>query len=183
MGQLHETYIVAEGPDGMYLLDQHAAHECILYERLRSAAERRSPEAQGLLEPVVVELTPQQAELAVSHGELLERYGWGLEPFGERSYLVRAAPAVLSRKGPAQALLALLDGLLTDEPFASWEERLAATVACHGSVRAGMPLAMAEMTEMVRLLEGTRQPHTCPHGRPTMVHLNASHLEREFRRR
>ena len=183
VGQLRETYIVAEGPDGMYLLDQHAAHECVLYERIRSAAERRSPEAQGLLEPLVVELTPQQAEVTASHGELLERYGWGLESFGERSYLVRAAPAVLSRKGPAQALPDLLDSLLADEPFASWEERMAATVACHGSVRAGMPLIMAEMTEMVRLLEGTRQPHTCPHGRPTMVHLSASHLEREFRRR
>jgi DNA mismatch repair protein MutL len=183
VGQLRETYIVAEGPDGMYLLDQHAAHECILYERLRDAVERGSPEIQGLLEPTLVELTHQQAGVLANHEDLLARYGWSLESFGERSCLVRAAPAVLNLRGPAQALTDLLDNLLTDEPFVSWEERMAATVACHGSVRAGMPMAMAEMIEMVRLLEKLRQPHTCPHGRPTMVHLSANDLDRGFRRR
>lgn len=183
VGQIRETYIVAEGPDGMYLFDQHAAHECILYERLRAAAERNSPEVQGLLEPSLVELAHQQAGVLAVHKELLVRYGWDLEFFGERSSLVRALPAVLSLKGPSQALIDLLDNLATDEPFASMEERMAATVACHGSVRAGMPMAMAEMIELVRLLEKLQQPHTCPHGRPTMVRLSTNDLDREFRRR
>jgi DNA mismatch repair protein MutL len=183
VGQVQETYIVAEGPQGVYLIDQHAAHECVLYERIREAASQRSPEVQGLLEPLVVELTVYQDELAATQRELLEAYGWRLEPFGERSYLVRGMPMVLTAKDPAQALTDLLDKTLSEEPSRSWEERLAASVSCHGAVRAGHLLSMPEMTEMVRLLEQTRQPHTCPHGRPTMVHLSTGHLEREFRRR
>jgi DNA mismatch repair protein MutL len=183
VGQVQETYIVAEGPDGMYLIDQHAAHECVVYERLRDAAAGHSPNAQGLLDSVVAELSLQQAELVEAQREVLERYGWQLEAFGSESYLIRAVPAVLTQKGPAQALVDLVDALLGEEPSKPWEERVMATLACHGAVRAGMPLAQAEMTEMVRLLEQTQQPHTCPHGRPTMVRLSTSHLEREFRRR
>ena len=183
VGQVQETYIVAEGPQGMYLIDQHAAHECVLYERIRQAAAQRSPEVQGLLDPEVVELTAYQEELAATQMELLESYGWRLEPFGERSYLVRGMPMVLTAKNPAQALTDLLDKTLSEEPSRSWEERLAASVSCHGAVRAGHLLTLPEMTEMVRLLEQTQQPHTCPHGRPTMVHLSTGSLEREFRRR
>ena len=183
VGQVQETYIVAEGPQGMYLIDQHAAHECVLYERIRQAAAQRSPEVQGLLDPEVVELTAYQEELAATQMELLESYGWRLEPFGERSYLVRGMPMVLTAKNPALALTDLLDKTLSEEPSRPWEERLAASVACHGAVRAGHLLTFPEMTEMVRLLEQTRQPHTCPHGRPTMIHLSTGSLEREFRRR
>ena len=183
VGQVQETYIVAEGPDGMYLIDQHAAHECVLYERVMGAAARRDPQAQGLLEPVVVELSPPQIDVVQAQGELLERYGWQLESFGENSCLVRGMPSVLTSKGPLRSLVDLLDGLLAEEARGSWEEQVAATVACHGSVRAGMSLTVPEMVEMVHLLERAQEPHTCPHGRPTMVHLSASHLEREFRRR
>ncbi len=183
VGQVQETYIVAEGPQGMYLIDQHAAHECVIYERVRQAAARETPEVQGLLEPATVELSMPQEELVASQGALLGSYGWRLESFGERSHLIRGMPSVLTSKDPAQALLDLLDTTLSEEPTKSWEERLAATVSCHGAVRAGSVLTLPEMTEMVRLLEQTRQPHTCPHGRPTMVHLSAGNLEREFRRR
>ena len=183
VGQVQETYIVAEGPQGMYLIDQHAAHECVIYERIRQAAARETPEVQGLLEPATVELSIPQEELVASQGALLGSYGWRLESFGERSHLIRGMPSVLTSKDPAQALLDLLDTTLSEEPTKSWEERLAATVSCHGAVRAGNVLTLPEMTEMVRLLEQTRQPHTCPHGRPTMVHLSAGNLEREFRRR
>ena len=183
LGQAHETYIVAEGPDGLYLIDQHAAHERVIFERLKQSAARREPEVQGLLEPVVEELSPLQDDLVHEQGQLLTDYGWVLEPFGTRSYLVRGVPSVLARRPPAQAFLDLLDGLLEASDFPSWEDRLAATVACHGSVRAGGNLSRDEMTAIMRDLERSPQPHTCPHGRPTMVHLSASHLERQFRRR
>jgi len=183
LGQAHETYIVAEGPDGLYLIDQHAAHERVIYEQLRESAARQAPEVQGLLAPVPEELTPLQDDLVRTQGQLLTDFGWVLETFGPRSYLVRGVPAVLSRRPPAQAFLDLLDGILEAADLPSWEERVAATVACHGSVRAGATLAREEMVEMVRRLERAQQPHTCPHGRPTMVHLSSSHLEREFRRR
>jgi DNA mismatch repair protein MutL len=183
LGQVQATYIVAEGPDGLYLIDQHAAHERVLYERLRDAAARRSPEVQGLLEPVTAELSPQQAEAVRSHGEALAAYGWVLEEFGPQSFLLRGVPSVLKGKAPSQALIDLLDAIAADEGGETWEERLAATTACHGAVRAGASLTVAEMQEMVRLLERAREPHACPHARPTMLHLSASHLERQFGRR
>ena len=183
VGQVQETYIVAEGPDGLYLIDQHAAHECVLYEQLREAALLQTPKSQGLLAPATVELTPQQEEAVRTQGELLTRYGWQLEPFGDRTVLLRAVPAILTAKEPAEALRDLLDTSLAETSMPSWEERVAATVACHGSVRAGMSLTLPEMTGVVQLLQGLKQPHTCPHGRPTMLHLSASSLERGFRRR
>lgn len=183
LGQSQETYIVAEGPDGLYLIDQHAAHECVVYERLKIAAAKQNPEVQGLLEPAMVELTWMQAETVHEHGDVLTQYGWILEPFGDKTYLLRGVPAVLATKGPAKAFIELLDGAVEAAEFRVWEERIAATVACHGSVRAGLVLSHEEMVEMVRLLEKTQQPHTCPHGRPTMLHLSVNNLERQFGRK
>ena len=183
LGQSQETYIVAEGPDGLYLIDQHAAHECVVYERLKIAAAKQNPEVQGLLEPAMVELTWMQAETVHEHGDVLTQYGWVLEPFGDQTYLLRGVPAVLATKGPAKAFIELLDGAGEAGEFRVWEERIAATVACHGSVRAGLVLSHEEMVEMVRLLEKTQQPHTCPHGRPTMLHLSVNNLERQFGRK
>ncbi len=183
LGQTQETYIVAEGPDGLYLIDQHAAHECVVYERLRLAAHRNAPEVQGLLEPAAVTLAPHHEETVHDHPGELERYGWLLEPFGDRTCLLRGVPAVLSGRDPARAFLDMLEQASAAAEFSTWEERISATVACHGSVRAGKTLSREEMVELVRMLERTQQPHTCPHGRPTMLHLSAGNLEREFGRR
>ena len=148
-GRSRRRTIVAEGPDGVYLIDQHAAHECVLYEQLREAALLQTPRSQGLLEPATVELTPPQEEAARTQGELLAQYGWQIEPFGDRTVLLRAVPTILTTKEPAQALRDLLDSSLAETALPSWEERVAATVACHGSVRAGMSLTLPEMTSMV----------------------------------
>ena len=183
LGQTQETYIVAEGPSGLYLIDQHAAHECVVYERLRNSAGRNAPEVQGLLEPAAVTLSPAHEETVHDHPGVLSQYGWILEPFGERTCLLRGVPAVLSGRDPAKAFMDMLEAASAAAEFATWEDRIAATVACHGSVRAGQTLSREEMVEMVRLLERTQQPHTCPHGRPTMLHLSANNLDREFGRR
>ncbi|HEY8489681.1 MAG TPA: DNA mismatch repair endonuclease MutL [Dehalococcoidia bacterium] len=177
------TYVVAEGPDGMYLIDQHAAHERVLFERIRAQRTRQAVEVQGLLDAPLLELTPRQAAVLEGHAAVLAEHGFGLEPFGERSYRVRAVPAVLAGKDPLGAVTAFLDRLGSEEPGVEDGDRVAATLACHGSVRAGMSLTMDEMRELVRLLEAAESPRTCPHGRPTMLHLSASALEREFRRR
>ena len=183
LGQTQETYIVAEGPRGLYLIDQHAAHECVVYERLRSAAQRNAPEVQGLLEPAAVPLSPGHEETVHDHPGELAQYGWLLEPFGDRTCLLRGVPAVLSGRDPAKAFLDMLEQASAAAEFSTWEDRISATVACHGSVRAGQTLTREEMVELVRLLERTHQPHTCPHGRPTMLHLSTHNLEREFGRR
>ena len=183
MGQVRSTYIAAEGPDGLYLIDQHAAHERVLFEKVSREVADRAPQAQALLEPVAIELSPGQDELVRGSVGLLERYGFILEPFGQRTYLLRALPVVVRDVSQGKALLEVLDLMAYEGVLREQEEALAASIACHSSVRAGKGLSQQEMEELVRQLESCDNPHTCPHGRPTMIHLSSHHLEREFGRR
>ncbi len=181
LGQVRSTYMVAEGPDGLYLIDQHAAHERVLFESLQEAASQKAPQVQPLLEPVVVHLSPAQEERLHHSIEALERYGFLVEPFGERSHLLRAVPSVV--KDPTEkALIEVLDLAASQTSSMEPDEALASSIACHSAVRGGMTLSQREMEELVHQLEATKSPHTCPHGRPTMVHLSSHHLEREFGR-
>ncbi len=184
LGQLKSTFIVAEGPDGMYLIDQHTAHERVLFDRMRRAKGAGRVDVQGLLEPVTVTLTPAQERTLVDQLDRLAAYGFQAEPFGERTALVRAAPSAMRRTPPGRALVDVLDYMLSDDLRGyDWEDRVLASIACHSAVRAGQELSAAEMEEMVRLLEGADTPHACPHGRPVMVHMSNAQLEREFSRR
>ncbi len=182
VGQIGSTYIVAEGPEGMYLIDQHAAHERVLFEEICAARQRRAVDAQGLLEPAIVEVSPQQKEVILAYYEALSEHGFQLEPFGERTYLVRAIPAVLAEKDLSRAFAELLD-TLSEEAAVDQQDRVAFSLACHAAVRAGQSLALEEMRELIRRLEQAEVPHTCPHGRPTMIHMSTALLEKEFRRR
>jgi len=182
VGQMANTYIIAEGPDGMYLIDQHAAHERVLFEKIRNERSRRAVEVQGLLQPVPVELSVRQQELLESQAEALSEYGFGIEHFGERTYLVRSVPALLKGQNVAQSLVEVLDFLVEGEKGDRREE-IAISLACHGAVRAGQALSHEEMRDLIRQLEQASQPRTCPHGRPTMIHLSSSQLEKNFGRR
>ena len=113
---------------------------------------------------------------------VLARFGFGIEPFGDRTYLVRAVPAMLAGRGISDALKEAIDSLDDEAAGASEDERIARSLACHGSVRAGQVLSQEEMSQLIRQLEKTASPRTCPHGRPTMIHLSAGRLEREFGR-
>jgi DNA mismatch repair protein MutL len=182
VGQIGNTYIVAEGPEGMYLIDQHAAHERVLFDEICAARQRQALDIQGLLEPIMVEVSPRQKEIILAHHQVLSEHGFQLEPFGERTYLVRAIPAVLAGKDLSGAFAEFLD-VLGEEAAPDQRDRVAISLACHAAVRAGQSLALEEMREMVRRLEQTQVPHTCPHGRPTMIHMSTALLEKEFRRR
>ncbi|MEE8354177.1 MAG: DNA mismatch repair endonuclease MutL, partial [Dehalococcoidales bacterium] len=182
VGQVAASYIVAEGPDGVYLVDQHAAHERILFEQIKRQRAERGIEVQGLLEPASLEVTPAQDEVLKADYPRLAEFGFTIEPFGERSYLVRAIPAVLGSEDWRETLWELMDN--TDGgPAADWTERTAVTLACHGAVRAGKLLSDDEMRQLIRELEETALARTCPHGRPTVLHISSGQLEREFRRR
>ena len=183
LGQVQSLYIVAEGPGGVYLVDQHAAHERVLYEMVRNEMEDTGLEAQGLLEPVVVELAPLQEEAFEAHRSEWTRYGFELEAFGPNSLLLRGLPSFLSDADPKEAFLSVLEDMGQGKEAVDWEERMTSSIACHSAVRAGKGLAHQEMAHLLAQLEATSQPNTCPHGRPTMVHLSAAHLEREFGRR
>ncbi len=187
LGQAGTTYVIAEGPSGLYLIDQHAAHERVLFERIRR--KREAPEAhQGLLAPVALELTPTQRSLLALHSRALAGFGFQVEDFGPgRSgvtdgYLLRAAPAGLGND-PALAFTELLDLLTREDGPTDPSDRVAASMACHAAVRAGHTLSTEEMRDLIRQLEECETPQTCPHGRPTMLHISADELARRFARK
>jgi DNA mismatch repair protein MutL len=182
VGQLASNYIMAEGPEGLYLIDQHAAHERVLFEKILAQRAQRQIEIQGLLEPLSLELTPKQEETLKQKAELLAEFGFSLEHFGARTYLLKAVPAVLTEGNLAEAVAELLESVTNEEEPAKHDEKIAQSVACHSAVKAGHTLNAEEMRELIKQLEQTRQPRTCPHGRPTMIHMSSRQLEKEFGR-
>ena len=188
LGQLRSTFIVTEGAEGMVLVDQHAAHERVLYERLLAGADGGEAGQQPLLEPALLELTPAQAATLEAQGAGLRALGFAIEPFGERALRLRALPASLGKGGAGEsearaALLALLDDLGGGERAAAGHDAAAASAACHAAVRAGQRLTAEEMGALLGDLERCDNPHSCPHGRPTLVELAAADLLRQFGRR
>ena len=182
LGQVQNTYVVAEGPDGVYMIDQHAAHERVMFEKVKALFAAASPEVQSLLEPAVVELDEGKMELVRTRAEVISGMGFMLETFGEGSVIVRGVPALVRDSDQSKSLVDVLDLMADGGGFETWEDRAAYSIACHGAIRAGKVLSRDEMGELVRQLEGCVQPHTCPHGRPTMIHMSSGQLEREFRR-
>lgn len=184
LGQIHKTYLICEGPDGLYLIDQHTAHERVLLEKFQKERSRRAVPSQKLLSPLGLELTPQQVALVEEQQEVLLRLGFEVEPFGGLMVMVRAMPTVLQHHpDPAAALAEVLDGAIRDRSGLSWEERIVMYAACRGAVKAGDDLTLEEMRDLIRQLEQCDLARTCAHGRPTVVRLSQAQLEREFGRR
>jgi DNA mismatch repair protein MutL len=188
LGQVSQSYIITEGPDGVYMVDQHAAHERILLERMIAEWRARAVSSQLLLQPVAVELASTEREAVEDHLTQLQAIGFELEPFGGEAMLVRALPAALAtttRLQPLRELLVELAG--ADAEAAShgetWEEHALANVACKAAIKAGQTLSPQEQRELIRQLEEASAYQSCCHGRPTMVHLSLSALERQFDRR
>ena len=183
IGQLAQTYILAEGPGGLYLIDQHAAHERIRYEELSTQAQRTAVVTQDLLEPRVVELSPRLAELVEEHVAELARVGLVVSPFGSGTLLVRAVPQHLVGGDVEAALTELVEAAEEGGEAFSWLDQALVTLSCHTAIRAGQTLSLDEMRDLVRSLERCALPHTCPHGRPTLIQMTRDQLEREFGRR
>jgi DNA mismatch repair protein MutL len=184
--QVHETYIVAQTRDGLVIVDQHAAHERIVYERLKAAIEKTGVARQILLIPEIVELDAADVERLAARAEELARFGLLLEPFGPGAVALRETPSLLGEVDGA--------GLVRDlaEHMSEWDETLplerrllqvASSMACHGSVRAGRRLRPEEMNALLREMETTPNSGQCNHGRPTYVELKLTDIERLFGRR
>jgi DNA mismatch repair protein MutL len=187
LGQIGQTYVVAEDASGLYLIDQHSAHERVVYEELLRQARDgngQSTAAQLLLTPETVELNATQEAWLRENLPILERFGFQLEPFGGHTWLLRAVPRTLAPKGRPHTLGDLIDNLIEreygDGPL---DDQARWAVACHSAVRAGDTLAPQEMAALIAQLEQCDMRRTCPHGRPTMIHLSHAQLEREFGRR
>ncbi len=185
IGQAAATYIIAEGPDGLYLIDQHAAHERILYEKMMAEMQRHVVASQSLLEPVTFTPLSHHAGLLVEYAAILNELGFILEPFGGHTYLLRGVPAVMHRADPQQATQEVLEGLLEEENLVNdaREARLVRIICKRAAIKGGQTLSLIEMRELIRQLEACQSPRTCPHGRPTMVALSALQLEKFFARR
>ncbi|CAN5822208.1 DNA mismatch repair endonuclease MutL [soil metagenome] len=183
LGQVAGAFITAEGPDGLYLIDQHAAHERILFEEIMEEYASREPAKQSLLEPIVIELTAEQSQMLESCHEELLALGFEFEEFGRGSFALRAIPNVIGRKNPATALQAVLDEMIDGGRGDSRLESLAISAACHGSIRAGQPMSLLEMRELVTSLERCQSSLACGHGRPTIIRMTADELARQFSRR
>jgi DNA mismatch repair protein MutL len=184
VGQVANAYLVAEGPDGLYLIDQHAAHERVLFERFMAQRGINSP-SQALLNPATVELPAGSARLLVEQIPLLLELGFQVEPFGPNTFLVRAVPSLLTKSDPEAALRSLVENFEEDEtPLQSQTEaRLIARICKRSAIKAGSPLSPDEQRALLLDLEQCQSPRTCPHGRPTMIHLSVDLLERQFGRR
>jgi len=185
IGQIGATYLVAEGPDGLYLVDQHAAHERVLFEKLMAQHELKKIPSQSLLTPAVVTLPPQSTNLLITQLPTLQHFGFDVEEFGPNTFQVRAMPALFMGSDPAVALRALVEDFEEDEaPLQNEiEKKLAARVCKRMAVKAGQALSSEEQRTLLTDLEACDSPRTCPHGRPTMIHLSVDMLERQFGRR
>ena len=191
MGQVAQSYILAEGPDGVYLVDQHAAHERILLDRMVAEWRARAVASQLLLEPLVIELAPDERDAVEDHLAALRAIGFALELRDDATadtLIVRATPGALSRELREQPLRDLLLALVgADAEAAShgetWEEHALANVACKAAIKAGQTLNPAEQRALIEQLEAAHASLSCCHGRPTMIHLSLAALEREFDRR
>ena len=185
IGQIGATYLVAEGPDGLYLIDQHAAHERVLFEKLMAQHAMKNIPSQSLLTPAVVTLPPHSTQLLITQLPVLQHFGFDVEEFGPNTFQVRAMPVLFMGSDPSVALRALVEDFEEDEsPLQNEiEAKLAARVCKRMAVKAGQALSSEEQRALLMDLEACDSPRTCPHGRPTMIHLSVDTLERQFGRR
>ena len=183
--QLHETYVVAQTADGIVIVDQHAAHERLVYERLKKQMAQHGVAAQALLIPEIITLSDGDAQLLLSHADALSQYGLTLEPFGPATIAVRETPAILGTINAEAMLRDILDELHDLGASANLQSRVEAILsrmACHGSIRSGRRMQADEMNALLREMEATPHSGQCNHGRPTYVSLNLTDIERLFGR-
>lgn len=184
VGQIAASYIVAEAPAGMYLIDQHAAHERILYEQFMAEYTRQKTVTQMALTPESVQVAPAEARLIEDKLPLLSELGFQLEPFGPNIFIVRAVPAMLSDIDPSELVRGIVDDLEQgNKPgMESIEDKIVMRVCKQAAVKAGQVLSYEQMQGLIRQLERCQSPLTCPHGRPTLIHMSTDRLAREFGR-
>jgi DNA mismatch repair protein MutL len=187
LGQVYDTYIVAGSDAGLFLIDQHAAHERVVYENLIDWRQKHwSAYQQFLLVPQTMELPQMELAILLENLNIFRELGFEIEEFGGREVLIRSAPAIVSKGTEKDVILALLADLVQEleqnRSFINIEESILVSLACHSAIRSGKKLAREEMATLIAQLAATKQPFTCPHGRPTIIHLPVTELEKRFKR-
>jgi DNA mismatch repair protein MutL len=183
IGQLGNTYIICQVKDGLFMLDQHAAHERVVYENLKKGMQDSRIEIQNLLVPFELELSMKEKRIVLEKGDNLSRFGLDLEHFGGNTFLLRSHPVLLKNVDwnafLSEVIVALEEGDFDDDIIL---DRMLTVMACHGAIRAGQHMTHNEMTYLLRQLEEMDLPTNCPHGRPIFRHLTYHEIERMFRR-
>ncbi len=184
--RLFNTYIVAEAGNEVLFIDQHIAEELVIYRKLREQMEQQGVPSQGLLLPITVELSPAQSAEIDSAVEMLTGMGFSLEPFGGRTIVVRAVPAVMQKGDVKQAIMDIIDQIATSpdkQDKLKLQDKILITTACHSSIQAGDEISDAETANLLRELFSTEPPFVCPHGRPIVIRMNRAELEEKFQRK
>ena len=184
--QLHDMFIVSQSADSLIIVDQHAAHERLVYEALKAAMADKALPSQLLLVPDVIDLHPEAVDRLMAEATTLERFGLLIEAFGPGAVAVRGTPAILGDTDSHALIRDLADDLLDEKQAVRLSDRIeavASSMACHGSVRAGRRLRGEEMNALLRQMEATPGSGTCNHGRPTYIELKLADIERLFGRR
>ena len=185
LGQFRDTFIIAIDDEGVAIIDQHVAHERVLFERVMERLTAGRLESQRLLVPLVIEMSADEHESLVARAAALEQFGFEFESFGGSAINVTAVPALIDAGDSAKALLALahdLEGLDAGAHLQDAIQRIAATTACHAAVKANYPLSHEKMTHILDELRATAYSTVCPHGRPVMLRLTRREIEKNFDR-
>lgn len=185
LGQFRDTFIIAIDDEGIAIIDQHVAHERVLFERIMQRLTERPLESQGLLVPIVLELPPAERQALITRAEALARFGFEVDEFGGDSIRVTAVPAILPREESEGALRALaldLEGVDRGLSIEEGLKRIAALTACHAAVKANYPLTFEKMVHILDELRATAYSTVCPHGRPVMLRLTRREIEKNFDR-
>lgn len=185
IGQFYDTYLLAQDGDELVIVDQHAAHERICYDKLKRQLRETTPDIQPLLFPISIELSHREQAILDEHLEDLEQYGLEIEHFGGMTYLLKAVPALLINADYKKLVYDMIDQLTDTEKTTSVEqqfEKILTVMACHSAIRAHQPLHDVQITAMLRQLDAVELPYTCPHGRPTVITISLHDLEKKFGR-
>ena len=182
IGQMNLTYVISEGPDGLYLIDQHAAHERVLYEKVKKGDHEDIKTSQILIEPLVMDLSVEQSRIIELFKNEFIEYGFDFEPFGPGKHVLRSIPKMFLNKSNERAVSELINDIDEETGMAEIKDKFAANIACHFSIRAGKNLVEQEITSLIQELEDCDDPNMCPHGRPTMLKLGLNRIESHFGR-
>jgi DNA mismatch repair protein MutL len=185
LGQIRNSFILAVNEDGLWIVDQHVAHERVLFERILKQRAAQKVESQRLLMPIVLELSPAQQAIFTEIAEELQHNGFEAEPFGARSVAVKVAPAGIDAAAVEKMLHELLDQISREEQSLNLEKirsRIAASIACHAAIKVNMPLEQNKMDWLLAELAKTDHPMSCPHGRPVVLRYSVKDIQKAFKR-
>ena len=185
LGQIRDSFILAVNGDGLWIIDQHVAHERVLFERILRQRAAEKVQGQRLLMPLVVALTPGQQAVFEQISEELERNGFEVEPFGARTIAVKTAPAGVDASEIERLLTELLDQFQREEQATNLDRargKIAASIACHAAIKVNTPLEAHKMEWLLKELARTECPMTCPHGRPVVLRYSLHDIQRAFKR-